>query len=65
MVYVELGGFPLYLTRKLRILKYWLKVRQSNIIVMTTLLRITIVRRSSKNSNSGLGQMWDELILGQ
>ena len=30
MVYDELGRFPLYITGKLRILKYSLKVRQSN-----------------------------------
>ena len=36
MVYVELGRFPLYITRKLRILKYWLKVRRSiNSILQT------------------------------
>ena len=30
LVYFELGRFPLYITRKLRILKYWLKLRSSD-----------------------------------
>ena len=29
LVYFELGRYPLFVTRKLKILKYWLKVRSS------------------------------------
>ena len=30
LVYFELGRFPLYITRKLKIIKYWLKLRSSD-----------------------------------
>jgi hypothetical protein len=30
MIYSELGRFPLYIKRKLRIFKYWLKIKNTN-----------------------------------
>ena len=70
MVYVELGRFPLYITRKLRILKYWLKVRQSYNCILQSCYDYMVENNDSWAVNIkqelqalGLGQMWDELIL--
>ena len=70
MVYVELGRFPLYITRKLRILKYWLKVRQSNNCILQSCYDYMVENNDSWAVNIkqelqalGLGQMWYELIL--
>ena len=70
MVYVELGRFPLYITRKLRILKYWLKLRQSNNCILQSCYDYMVENNDSWMVNIaqelqslGLGQMWNELIL--
>ena len=35
-VYGELGRYPLYISRYLRILKYWLRLIQTDTIIMQT-----------------------------
>ena len=70
MVYVELGRFPLYITRKLRILKCWLKERQFNNCILQSRYDYMVegndswaVNIKQELQSLGLGQMWDELIL--
>ena len=38
MVYCELGRLPLYLTRKLKIIKFWLRLMKSNNCILTSCL---------------------------
>ena len=64
---LNLVDFHCIFTRKLQILKYWLKVRQSNFLsCYDYMMRIMLAERSTLNKefkSLGLGQMWDELIL--
>ena len=40
-VYGELGRYPLYISRYLRILKYWFRLIQSDNIIMQTVYNIS------------------------
>ena len=40
-VYVEFGRYPLYISRYLRILKYWFKLIQTDNIIMQKVYKIS------------------------
>lgn len=67
LVYNELGRLPLHIIRKIRIIKYWLKLRSSNNIIMRACYNdmisnidrgnwLTCVRRELQRI--GLGNIW-------
>ena len=65
-VYHEIGRLPLHITRKLRIIKYWMKLKNSENIIIKTCLedREQCEDEWSRNirselNNLGLGFMWD------
>ena len=59
MVYVELGRFQLYIIRKLRILKYWLMIRQSHICILQIIFAVRAVNINQELQCLGLGQTSD------
>ena len=70
LVYHELGRFPLYMKRKLKIVKYWLKVRSStNCILNACYAELIenndewIVNIKRELSHMGLDYLWDEHYL--
>ena len=66
LVYYELGRLPLYLTRKLRIIKFWLRIMQSeNCIVRSCLMELSEINDSwilnikNELNNLGLTYIWE------
>ena len=63
LVYFELGRLPLYISRKLRIIKYWLKLRKSENCILKACLAQRILDNdewiiSIKNELNTLGLMY-------
>ena len=63
LVYFELGRLPLYISRKLRIIKYWLKLRKSENCILKACLAQRILDNdewiiSIKNELNWLGLMY-------
>ena len=67
MIYYELGRYPLIIKRKLRIFRYWLKIRNSNNCLLKTCYEEMIQNDNEwvKNlktelSKIGLGYLWSD-----
>ena len=67
LVYHELGRFPLYMKRKLKIFKYWLKVRSSTNCILNACYDELIenndewiINIKHELSHMGLDYLWDE-----
>ena len=67
LVYYELGRFPLHITRKLRILKYWIKLKNSDNCILRSCLEdrenindTWINQIQTELNNLGLGYIFNE-----
>ena len=67
LVYFELGRFPLYITRKLRILKYWMKLKNSDNCILRSCLEDREILNDSwindvrmELNHLGLGYIFNE-----
>ena len=49
MLYAELGRFPLIINRKIRIVKYWIKLLNTNNIILKTLYEDMFANIESQN----------------
>jgi hypothetical protein len=70
-VYGELGRYPLYITRYMRILKYWFKVTNSENCILRTIYNVAksdLLNKGCKNwvynvkdmlCSNGFGYVWD------
>ena len=66
MVYHELGRYPLLIIRKLRIMKYWIKVKNSENCILQSCYEDMLVNKDKWLMNIkdelfriGLGYLWD------
>ena len=67
LVYCELGRFPLYIKRKIKIFKYWLKLRSSTNCILNACYKEMIdsndewiANIKQELSNMGLDYLWHE-----
>lgn len=72
LVYCELGRLPLYIRRKLRIFKYWLKIKNTNNIILKEAYESMLVNNDnwmvsiqSELSSMGLKYLFDETCSNQ
>ena len=66
LVYCELGRYPLQIVRKIRIFKYWLKLRSSKNSILNACYREMfenndnwIIHLKNELANMGLNYLWD------
>ena len=65
LVYYELGRLPLYILRKLRIIKYWGKLKNTENCILKSLNDnwVNVINIKTELCKLGLAYIWDEMYI--